>query len=81
VTVHDSLSGDVRLLCEENILLFHFGYRIGMPLHPFMTNDPALERRFAHLDEVWGIALEADDGIPWRHVAFKLLGLDSTLHT
>jgi hypothetical protein len=78
--MHHSLSRNVRLLGKEDVLLFHLCYRIGMPVHPLMTNDLALERHLAHLHQVRGDALKADDRIPRRHVAFKLPGLDSAMH-
>jgi hypothetical protein len=78
--VHDLSPGGVCLLREEHISVFYSGHDIGMSLD-FVMMDAFPVDHFTNANAIWSKALEADNCVPWRHVALKFVGLDPTLHS
>jgi hypothetical protein len=80
LTVHNLSPGGACLLREEHISTFYFGDNIGMSLD-FVMMEAFPVDHFANADAIRSKALEADNCVPWRHIALKFVGLNPTLHS
>jgi hypothetical protein len=80
MTTLDLPPRNVCLLREEYVSRFKLGHNIGVPSDLLMVEAFPTDH-LTHLNIIGLRALEADNGIPLRHIALQLIGLFASLHS